>query len=286
MDVNTLKLDDVGYPNQLTNIADPPSVIYISGTPLQEWVDKPKLAVVGSRKFTLYGKTVTEKIVSELAAAGVVIISGLAYGIDIIAHQSALAAGGLTAAVLPCGLDNIYPSSHINIARRIAKQGALISEYPPDSGIAFKSNFIARNRLISGLADAVLIPEAALKSGSLHTARFALEQGKSVMAVPGNIMNTASEGCNNLIKSGAIPVTSASDIFFALKLEPKKVAQKLFSGSETEQAVYRLIAEGVGDQEELALAADADAPTLSSALTMLEIGGHIRAAGGGTWILS
>jgi DNA processing protein len=283
MNVNTLKLGDSDYPSLLENIPGPPQFIYWAGKPLNDWVAMPKLAVVGSRKFTAYGKGVTERIVSELAAAGVVIISGLAYGIDIIAHRTALAAGGLTVSVLPCGHDNIYPAAHISVARSIAKQGTLISEYPPSAGIAFKSNFIARNRLISGLADAILIPEAALKSGSLHTARFGLEQGKAVMAVPGNITNPASEGCNNLIKSGAIPVTSADDIFFALKISPKKSPAETFSGSEIEQTIYRLIQEGVADQESLAMAAGADASALASTLTMLEITGHIRPAGGGAW---
>jgi DNA processing protein len=284
MNVNTLMVGSDGYPSILKNIVQSPDCIYWSGRPIEDWLDKPKVAVVGSRKFTVYGKSVTEKIVTELASAGVTIISGLAYGIDSIAHRAALAAGGLTASVLPSGLDNIYPAAHINLANRIAKQGTLISEYPPSAGIAFKSNFIARNRLISGLADAVLIPEAALKSGSLHTARFGLEQGKHVLAVPGNITSPASEGCNNLIKSGATPVTSADDIFFILNITPKRDNQRIFNGSAIEQTIYRLISEGVGDQEQLALAAKTDASTLSSTLTTLEIAGHIRPAGCGAWV--
>jgi DNA processing protein len=284
MNVNTLKVGSVPYLASLDNGHNPPEIIYWTGGPVKEWISQPKLAVVGSRKFTAYGKAVTEKIVAELASAGVIIISGLAYGIDAIAHRAALSAGGRTVAVLPCGLNNIYPPAHAGIAERIMQSGTLISEYPPPAGIAFKSNFIARNRIISGLADGVLIPEAALKSGSLHTARFALEQGKLVMAVPGNITNPSSEGCNNLIKSGAIPVTSAEDVFFALKLSAPKNAPKPFSGSQIEQTVYQLIKEGVGEQEQLALAAKTDASTLSSTLTILEIGGHIRPAGGGAWI--
>jgi DNA processing protein len=284
MNVNTLKVGSVPYLASLDNAHHPPEIIYWAGRPVKEWISQPKLAVVGSRKFTAYGKAVTEKIVAELATAGVIIISGLAYGIDAIAHRAALSAGGRTVAVLPCGLNNIYPPAHAGIAERIMQSGTLISEYPPPAGIAFKSNFIARNRIISGLADGVLIPEAALKSGSLHTARFALEQGKLVMAVPGNITNPSSEGCNNLIKSGAIPVTSAEDVFFALKLSAPKNAPKPFSGSQIEQTVYQLIKDGVSEQEQLALAAKADASTLSSTLTILEIGGHIRPAGGGAWI--
>lgn len=286
MNVNTLKLTDSDYPITLRNIADPPSVIYYAGQSPSQWTSRPKIAVVGSRKYSPYGKFVTEKLVGELSRAGVVIISGLAYGIDIISHQAALAAGGTTVAVLPSGLEHIYPSPHLNIAHKVADTGSLISEYPPTAGIAFKSNFIARNRIVSGLADAVLIPEAALKSGSLHTARFALEQGKTVMAVPGNITSPASEGCNNLIKSGAIPITSVDDIFFALKISPAAQRQSSFRGTKTETTIYDLIKGGITDQDNLIMASKIDGPTLSSTLTMLEISGYIRPTGAGNWVIS
>lgn len=287
MNVNTLKVNSLDYPDILKNIVDPPEVIYWNGQPPKQWLDRPKIAVVGSRKLSAYGKAVTERLVSELARQGLVIISGLAYGIDITAHKAALAADGITVAVLPSSLDQIYPAAHLHVARQITRNGTLITEYPLGSNIAFKSNFIARNRIVSGLADAVLIPEAALKSGSLHTARFALDQGKTVMAVPGNITSPTSEGCNNLIKSGALPVTSVDDIFFALKIQPAaKKSRKTFSGTELEAAIYNLIESGVSDQAELIAAAKVDTPALSSALTMLEISGHIRPAGAGNWIIA
>ena len=285
MVVNTLTFSKPGYPEILSHITDPPKIIYWQGQPPGQWLKRPKIAVVGSRKFSPYGKAVTERLVAELARAGVVIISGLAYGIDITAHNAALAAGGTTVAILPFGLDRIYPSAHLDTAMKILTLGTLISEYPPGSATAFKSNFVARNRIISGLADAVLIPEATLKSGSLHTARFALEQGRMVMAVPGSITSPASEGSNNLIKSGAIPVTRADDILFALNITSvAQPRQETFTGSGIEAVVYQLIKDGITDQEELITAARIDTSALSSTLTTLEVGGHIRPVGAGNWI--
>jgi DNA processing protein len=286
MDVNILKLTDPGFPEGLSVINSPPAQIYWAGADPKEWLSKPKVAIVGSRKATAYGRNITTKLSQELAAAGVVIISGLAYGIDVVAHQAALAANGVTVAVLPTGLDQIYPAAHAHIGHQILLHGSLITEYKQASP-GFKANFIARNRLVSGLADVLLITEAAVNSGSLHTARFALEQGKTVMAVPGNINSPTSEGCNNLIKSGAIPVTEVDDIFFALKLSPKTAkAKRSFSGSKAEQLVFEFIKEGLSAQEDIATAARLDGPALASALTMLELSGYIRPAGGGNWVLS
>lgn len=283
MDVNILTLNQPGYPEILAKIYSPPRQLYWSGINPGHWLEMPRVAIVGSRKATPYGRSVTTKLAEELAAAGVVIISGLAYGIDITAHQAALAAGGLSVAVLPSGLDSIYPAAHAGIAYKITGQGTLITEYAAGSE-SFKSNFIARNRLVSGLADVLLITEAAVNSGSLHTARFALEQGKTVMAVPGNINNFTSQGCNNLIKSGALPITDASDIFFALGLNTQTQKYKYFRGSAQEQQVLDFIKQGVNSQEELAAAAQLDSPILASSLTMLELSGHIKPAGGGNWL--
>jgi DNA processing protein len=187
-------------------------------------------------------------------------------------------------AVLPTPLDNIAPASHTQLADQIARGGgALVSEYPSGARI-FKQNFIARNRIVAALCDVLIITEAARNSGSLHTARFALEQGKTVMAVPGNINSLASEGCNNLIKSGAVPVTSADDIFFALKLQPAgKKSSKAPSGSPQQQKLFELIAGGTSDQEELVSAAKMPPAEVSSILTSLELGGYIRPAGAGHW---
>jgi DNA processing protein len=228
---------------------------------------------------------VTETLVSALAKNGVVIISGLAYGVDVTAHRAALSVGGLTVAVLPSSISNIYPVGHTSVAEKITRHGTLITEYR-DENIAFKSNFIARNRLISGLADVLLITEAALKSGSLHTARFALEQGKTVMAVPGNITNPFSEGCNNLIKSGAVPVTSVDDVLFALKIGRMDRNTVRIHATPQEELVFGFIQEGVTSQDEIALATKLEGQELASVLTMLELAGHIRPAGGGNWVTS
>jgi DNA processing protein len=286
MNVNILKLNQPGFPQCLSVISGPPPQIYWAGADPKEWLSKPKVAIVGSRKATGYGRGVTAKLAKELAQAGVVIISGLAYGIDVVAHQAALAANGVTVAVLPTGLDQIYPAAHANIGRQILLHGTLITEYQQASP-GFKANFIARNRIVSGLADVLLITEAAVNSGSLHTARFALEQGKTVMAVPGNINSPISEGCNNLIKSGAVPVTDVDDIFFALKLNPKAArAERSFSGSKHEQLVFEFIKEGVSAQEDIATASRLDGPALASALTMLELSGYIRPTGSGNWVMA
>ena len=285
MIVNKLKLDEPDYPEGLANIAAPPRELFWTGTAPGQWLQKPKVSVVGSRKITPYGKAVTSKIVDQLAKSGVVIISGLAYGVDITAHQAALAANGITVAVLPGSLNDIYPAAHVHIARQIALKGTLISEYGKGS-INFKSNFIARNRIVSGLCDILIITEAAVNSGSLHTARFALEQGKTVMAVPGNITSPISEGTNNLIKSGAVPVTSADDVFFALGIDGPATANRQFKGSASEKMVLSFIKNGLSAQDELAEATELDSRELASALTMLEIEGLVRPAGGGNWVLA
>lgn len=284
MNVNTLTVSDSDYPADLKNITRPPSQLFWTGQSPSAWLDKPKVAVVGTRRLTAYGKFVTEKIVSELCAANVVIISGLAFGVDVTAHKAALQSGGTTVAVIATGLDNISPRSHYQVAMQIMRSGTIFSERPAGSSVQL-GHFVIRNRLISAMADIVLIPEAILKSGSLHTARFALEQGKTVMAVPGNINSPASEGCNNLIKSGAIPVTCTEDVLFALHLPARqKDSHQVFKGTQLETAIYNLIKEGVTDQEELIAAAKIDSPTLFSTLTMLELSGHIRPAGTGNWI--
>ena len=285
MNVNRLKHDDSDYPKILRDIPATPKELFWVGNAPSSWIDRPKVAIVGSRKITPYGKVATTKIAGELARAGVVIISGLAYGVDIAAHQAALQANGVTVAILPSSLSQIYPAAHTHIAQQITLRGTLLSEYDGDI-ISFKSNFIARNRIVSGLADILLITEAAVNSGSLHTARFALEQGKTVMAVPGNITSPISEGANNLIKSGAVPVTAAEDVFFALGLNPASARAENFKGSASEQMVLTYIKEGITDQEDLALATRLDSRRLASALTMLEIEGMIRPAGGGNWILA
>jgi DNA processing protein len=248
-------------------------------------LEKPCVAIVGSRKVTTYGREVTKKLARELAEQGIAIVSGLAFGVDAVAHEAALEAGGQAIAVLPSPLDNIYPASHHGLARRILGQGgALVSEYPSGTE-SFKGNFVARNRIIAGLADAVLITEAALKSGSLHTARFALNAGRDIFAVPGNITSPTSEGTNNLIKRGAMPVTEVSDILFALGIEVSHTA-KPKGATKAEQDIINLIAAGTTDGTLIQVASSLSAEEFNQTLTMLELNGKIRSLGSNHWSLS
>lgn len=200
MKVKKITLADSAYPTVLREIAAPPKQLYYLGAPPDTWLARPRVAIVGSRGVTPYGKAVTEQLAGQLAERGITIISGLALGVDAVAHTAAIAAGGMHIAVLANGLDEIYPASNTNLARQLLSSGGtIISEYPEGTP-SFKQNFVARNRIVTGLCDALLITEATEKSGTLHTARFALEQGKDVLVVPGNITSPTSVGCNNLIK--------------------------------------------------------------------------------------
>ncbi len=284
MKVKSLKLSPLDYPSVFKAVSPPAEQLFWAGISIEEVLKRPRVAIVGSRKATAYGRAITFDLAGKLAQAGVAVISGLAFGIDSFAHKAALEAGGCTVAVLPSPLQKIYPASHYQLAQQILDcGGALVSEYV--QGIEVRDyNFIARNRIISALADVLVIPEAAKNSGSLHTARFALEQGKTVMAVPGNINSPISEGANNLIKSGAVPVTSVDDIFFTLKIKPGAARpRKIFKGTAEQQMVFDLIARGIHDQEELALKSKLSGPKISSTLTMLEIQGYIKPLGAGMW---
>jgi DNA processing protein len=208
----------------------------------------------------------------------------MALGIDGEAHKAALSAGGKTVAVLPCGLDRFYPSSHHNLARQILeKGGALISEYPEGTEPR-RENFIERNRLVSGISDALLVIEAAEKSGTLHTVNFALEQGKTVLAVPGNITSPISKGTNNLIKAGAIPVTDISDILNALDIPDQPEQTELLSAETPEELlILKLLHKGINDSAELLRASNLGTSQFNQALTMLELNGRIRPLGAGHW---
>lgn len=204
-------LDSKKYPENLKKIDNPPFTLFIKGEikPSDSWA----LAVVGSRRMTAYGQRMTQELVTRLVAAKMTIVSGLARGIDTVAHQTALKMGGRTIAVLPGGFDRIYPPENQELAEMIIKgHGALVSEYPPES-VLRKSNFPARNRLVSGLSLGVLVIEGAEHSGSLITARFAAEQGREVFAVPGPIDSVNSQAPLFLIKQGAKVVQGVEDIF-------------------------------------------------------------------------
>lgn len=276
------KLSGAQIPDQLKTIPSPPRELFVIGD-LKSLLKKPRLTIVGSRKVTPYGKSVTGKFAREAAEAGIVIISGLALGVDSIAHQAVLSVGGLTVAVLPSGIDQIYPRSHTGLAREILqKNGALISEYP-DKTEPFPSNFVARNRLVAGLGDAILVTEAAEKSGTLHTVNFALEQGKPVLVVPGNITSPLSAGTNNLLKSGAIPVTSIEDILDAMKITARVKSQEIIASSPEEYVILSLLKEGVTDGNDLLIKSGLAASQFNHTMTMLEITGRIKPLGNNHW---
>jgi DNA processing protein len=273
------------FPLNLDQLAKPPKQLYIEGD-LEVLINRPRLAVVGSRKVTPYGRSVTEKLITELVRSGVVIISGLAYGVDTIAHKTCLDAGGQTIAVLPSDLVDIYPSAHAGLAKDIVTRGgALVSEYPRGS-VPYPGNFIARNRLIAGLADAVLITEAAIKSGTLHTANFALEQGKTVFAVPGNITSVLSGGCNNLIKTGAVPVTSVEDILQAMGWDAEADEKEIVASTPEEHAILELLKGGISEGAILLAETGLSVQLFNQTLTMLEITGRIKPLGANQWALA
>ncbi|HYA99708.1 MAG TPA: DNA-processing protein DprA, partial [Ktedonobacteraceae bacterium] len=241
--IRVITWKDKTYPPLLREIDDSPPVLYTYGK-LTEG-DQFALAVVGTRNSSTYGRQVTERIVTDLAKGQVSIVSGLALGIDTIAHTSALDAGGRTIAVLASGLDIIYPSTNRSLARRIVEsgQGVLITEYPlgvkPDGG-----NFPARNRIISGLSLGVLVSEAPIQSGALITAGFALKQGRDVFGIPGSILSSKSSGVNKLIQDGATPVLEVTDILKALNLfmVPQQLEmQAVLPDNDDERVLLKLI---------------------------------------------
>lgn len=278
-----LTLETIEIPDRLGLLPQPPVRLFTEGN-LLELLDRPSVAIVGSRKVSPYGRQVTEQLARQLAERGIVIISGLALGVDSIAHTAAVSAGGATIAVLPSSIEEVYPASHRQLAKQIVdKGGALVSEYPAGS-IMFNTNFISRNRLIAGLADITLIPEAALKSGSLHTARFTLELGKDVLAVPGNITSPTSVGTNNLIRAGATPILSFEDVLHAMKL-PLQRKRIVKGDTPAEQTIIDLLQSGLSDGHLLQAKSELTATIFNQSLTMLEINGKVRGLGGNQWVL-
>ena len=286
MNINKLTLKSTGFPGVLRNIPHPPKVLYHAGAPLNDLLKRPSVAIVGSRNLSVYGEQVTRRLAAELAGQGIVIIGGLALGVDGLAHRSALEAGGLAIAVLPGPLERIVPATNRRLGQALLTGGgALVSEYAAGE-VPFKQNFIARNRLMSGLADAVLITEAGEKSGSLYTARFARDQNKDVLVVPGNITNIGSVGTNNLLKSGAGPVTSYLDVLHVLQLKDHRTAaHKVRGRNANEQTVLDLLLQGVNEGEQLLKRSRLSTSQFNQVLTMLEIGGKVRPLGANQWAL-
>ena len=282
--IHILTWADDAYPSRLKEIDQPPPVLYIRGEYLLD--DVFAVAIVGTRKVTPYGRQVTEEIASFLAANGITIISGLARGVDAIAHQTALKAGGRTLAVLGSGVDKIYPPEHRMLAEQMMTRGAIISDYavgtPPDA-----SNFPPRNRIISGLSLAVVVIEAAETSGALITAEFAAEQGREVFAVPGSILAPQSKGTNKLIQNGALPLLTPNDLMQALDLTrigEKKMVRKLVPSDETEARVLDVLGPEPVHVDEIRSLANLPIEKVSATLALMELKGLVRQVGGMNYV--
>lgn len=284
MKINAISPDDNAYTSILTSVNLKPQALYYLGT--LPTIRQPSLAIVGTRKPTRYGQEVTHKFAYELAHRGVVIVSGLALGVDGIAHRAALEADGTTLAVLANGLSKITPYSHRQLGLDIiASGGAILSEYEPDMP-PLAHQFLERNRIVSGLADAVLITEAAARSGTLSTAAHALAQGRDVFVVPGNITSPLSAGCNQLIRQGATPVTKVEDILeVILPAELEKQLKMPLGDNPAQTKLLELLQSGIRDGEELQRMSELAPEVFSSEMTMLEINGAVRALGANQWTL-
>ncbi len=288
--IGVVTLGSDAFPRPLANIPDPPLVLYFRG----RWLaaDELAIAVVGSRHCTHYGRRQAERLSGALARAGFTIVSGLARGIDGVAHQAALAAGGRTIAVTANGLQRIYPPEHTRLAEDIAASGALFSECRAETP-ARAGLFPRRNRLISGLALGVLIVEARRNSGALHTARHAMEQGREVMAVPGPVDSLASEGCLALLRDGATLIRDADDVLEAIGPPPQPI--RTATGNELrslrelrlndrERAVLELITDDQQHLDELLRQTEIEASQVMATLTVLEMKRLVRRLPGGYYV--
>jgi DNA processing protein len=279
-DAHVLTLLDQDYPKLLKEIDQAPPVIYVRGSLLP--ADEFAVAMVGTRRVTAYGQQVTRDTSTYLAGHGLTIVSGLARGVDALAHQHALQAGGRTIAVLGCGVDVIYPPEHRQLAEAIVESGALVSDYPlgtqPEG-----SNFPPRNRVISGLSLATIVVEAGERSGALITADFAVEQGRDVFAVPGNVFSPASRGTNRLIQKGAYVLVSPQDVLDLLDLsqvEDYKDARQVLPADTTEAKILLAMDYEPIHIDELCNKTGLPVEKVSASLTMMELKGMVQHVGG------
>ncbi|HEY9076913.1 MAG TPA: DNA-processing protein DprA [Anaerolineaceae bacterium] len=284
--IQVLTWEDIDYPKHLREINQPPPVIYLRGAfkPEDDWA----IALVGTRRVTVYGRQVTEQIASALVKNGLTVVSGLARGTDAIAHEIALKEGGRTIAVLGSGIDRIYPPENTNLAKRIAENGAVISDYapgtPPDS-----VNFPPRNRIISGLSLATIVVEAGETSGALITSTFAAEQGREVFAVPGSILAPQSRGTNRLIQQGAHPYLDVKDVLEVLhltKAQEQRSAQQLLPVDEVENCLLNLLGDEPVHVDELCVQSGLSIDRVSATLALLELKGYARSAGGMNYVIA
>ncbi|MBX2999780.1 MAG: DNA-processing protein DprA [Caldilineaceae bacterium] len=277
--VAILTWDDADYPHNLRQTPHPPPVLYVRGE-LQP-VDSCAVAVVGTRRASAYGREVAHTLACELARNGVTVVSGLALGVDAIAHQSAADAGGRTLAVLGSGVDQVYPASNRSLAEAILRHGAIISEYPlgtkPEA-----NNFPPRNRIISGLSLCVVVVEAGERSGALITAKFAAEQGREVFAVPGSILHPGSLGCNQLIQNGAMPLLSVTDVLDLLDLERVSAQSEMrttVAADPGEAKVLSYLSAEPKHVDEIVQELTLVASQVTGLLTMMELKGLVRQVG-------
>ena len=282
---NEIVPQEAEFTEVLGTIAVVPKMLYFYGKIPEKRVKT--VAIVGTRRPTEYGRGVTYQLAYAAAQAGAVVVSGLAYGLDSVAHRAALDAGGVTLAVLGTPIDEIYPRVHERLAAEIVeKGGAVLSELAPGEVYHRQACFLQRNRIIAGLADVVVIVEAAARSGSLNTAAHALEQGREVMAVPGDIRRPLSEGCNRLIRQGAMPCLGAEDLLEMLFPERRKRSRRaveVVGESEAETAVLRELVKGGRDGAELLERLGMEVAELNQTLTLLEIKGRVLALGANKW---
>jgi len=278
--IQVITWEDDEYPRRLKEIGQPPPVLYVRGEVgvNDEW----SIAVVGTRRITAYGRQVTEEIAGALASSGLTVISGLARGVDSIAHKAALNAGGRTIAVLGSGVDIVYPNEHRALAERIITQGALISDYPPGTppeGI----NFPPRNRIISGLSLGVIVVEAGEKSGALITAEFAADQGRDVFAVPGPVYAPQSAGCNRLIQQGAYMLLKPRDVLESLDLNlvvEKRAARSALPANQTEAQLMSYLSQQPMHVDEIQARTNLPVENVTASLTMMELKGMVKQVGG------
>ena len=293
MGISFIYLGHEDYPSLLKEIADPPVGLFYIGTLPDNHLHR--VAIIGSRQCSEYGISTARRLGAALASKGVVVVSGMARGIDSMAHRGAVEASGLTIAVLGCGVDICYPAENHSLRDDIAKSGCVISEYPP--GVTPRAGFFpARNRIISGLSQILIVVESAKKSGTLITVDQALEQGREVMAVPGNVTNQYSEGTNALIKQGAEPVCTADDVLHVLgsipttfKLQsvpniPKKPKEIIPDIAPEEKLVYDVLDFEPSTFDEILIKTNSQPQTIQYLLTMLELQGHVKKLPGARYI--
>jgi DNA processing protein len=277
--------DDDTYPRRLREIDQPPPVLYLRGSidPEDDWA----VAIVGTRRVTTYGRQVTADLAAFLAGNGITVISGLARGVDAIAHEAALQAGGRTIAVLGSGVDRIYPPEHRKLADQIINQGAVCSDYAPGTAPE-SSNFPPRNRIISGLSQATVVIEAGETSGALITAKFAADQGREVLAVPGPINAAQSKGTNNLIQQGARPLLRIEEVLEVLNLQhiqTQQKARKVLPADETEAALLKVIGPQPLHVDDIQAQSGLSIERVSATLTLLELKGIVRQVGGMNYVV-